>query len=137
MSDELTGSVFADRLNRLFDTVHPPGGPPHTSAEVVTALQSYGVKVSAPYMSQLRLGRRTNPSATTMAALAEFFRVDVRYFTDDQYYAKLSKELALLASLRDTGVRRLASRVVGLSHESLHDLISAAEGLRRREGLDP
>ena len=68
-------TTFAARLNRLFDTVYPPGRGPHTSAEVIAALKAEGVTMSAPYLSQLRSGNRTNPSAATMAALANFFRI--------------------------------------------------------------
>ena len=39
--------TFAARLNRLFDTVYPPGRGPHTSAEVIAALKAEGVDVSA------------------------------------------------------------------------------------------
>ncbi len=67
-------TTFAERLNRLFDTVYPPGRGPHTSAEVVAALKAEGLTMSAPYLSQLRSGNRTNPSRATMAALANFFR---------------------------------------------------------------
>ncbi len=95
--------TFAARLNRLFDTVYPPGRGPHTSAEVIAALKSEGVTMSAPYLSQLRSGNRTNPSAATMAALANFFRIKPAYFTDDEYYEKLDKELTWLASMRDEG----------------------------------
>lgn len=83
--------TFAARLNRLFDTVYPPGRGPHTSAEVIAALKSEGVTMSAPYLSQLRSGNRTNPSAATMAALANFFRIKPAYFTDDEYYEKLAR----------------------------------------------
>ena len=62
--------------------------------------------MSAPYLSQLRSGNRTNPSVATMAALANFFRIKPAYFTDDEYYEKLDKELAWLANMRDEGVRR-------------------------------
>ena len=55
-------NTFAARLNRLFDTVYPPGRGPHTSAEVIAALKAEGVTMSAPYLSQLRSGNRTNPS---------------------------------------------------------------------------
>ena len=79
-------TTFAARLNRLFDTVYPPGRGPHTSAEVIAALKAEGVTMSAPYLSQLRSGNRTNPSAATMAALANFFRIKPAYFTDDEYY---------------------------------------------------
>ena len=33
--------TFAARLNRLFDTVYPPGRGPHTSAEVIAALNAH------------------------------------------------------------------------------------------------
>ena len=88
-------TTFAARLNRLFDTVYPPGRGPHTSAEVIAALKAEGITMSAPYLSQLRSGNRTNPSAATMAALANFFRIKSAYFTDDEYYEKLDKELVV------------------------------------------
>ena len=45
-----------------------------------------------------------------MTALANFFRIKPAYFTDDEYYEKLDKELTLLAGMRDEGVRRIAAR---------------------------
>src|SRR5260370_29489208 len=107
--------TFAARLNRLFDTVYPPGRGQHTSAEVIAALKSEGITMSAPYLSQLRSGNRTNPSAATMAALANFFRIKSAYFTDDQYFEKLDKEFAWLATKRDDSGRRIALRAVRLS----------------------
>ena len=41
-------TTFAARLNRLFDTVYP-GPLGHTSAEVIAALKTEGVTMSAPY----------------------------------------------------------------------------------------
>ena len=38
-----------------------------------------------------------------MQALANFFRINAAYFTDDEYYAKLDKELTWLANTRDEG----------------------------------
>ncbi len=129
-------TTFAARLNRLFDTVYPPGRGPHTSAEVIAALKAEGVTMSAPYLSQLRSGNRTNPSSTTMAALANFFRIKPAYFTDDDYYEKLDKELTWLANMRDEGVRRIAARTVGLSPEAQQNLVQQAEELRRQEHLE-
>ena len=128
--------TFAARLNRLFETVYPPGRGQHTSAEVIAALKAEGITMSAPYLSQLRSGNRTNPSAATMAALANFFRIKPAYFTDDEYFGKLDQELALLAEMRDEGVRRIAARTVGLSAEAKEDLVARAEELRRKERLD-
>src|SRR6202000_2175626 len=111
-------TTFAARLNRLFDTVYPPGRGAHTSAEVIAALKAEGITMSAPYLSQLRSGNRTHPSLATMAALANFFRIRPAYFTDDEYYEKLDKELSWLLVIRDAGVRRSAFRVRGLSHDA-------------------
>ena len=129
-------TTFSARLNRLFDTVYPPGRGPHTSAEVIAALKAEGVTMSAPYLSQLRSGNRTNPSTTTMAALANFFRIKPAYFTDDEYYAKLDNELGWLANMRDEGVRRIAARTVGLSPEAQQEMVLKVDELRRRENLE-
>ena len=39
-----------------------------------------------------------------MAALANFFRIRPAFFTDDEYYEKLDKELSWLLVIRDEGV---------------------------------
>ena len=129
-------TTFAARLNRLFDTVYPPGRGPHTSAEVIGALKSEGITMSAPYLSQLRSGNRTNPSVATMAALANFFRIRPAYFTDDEYYEKLDREPTWLAHPRAEGLRRPAARTVGLSPEAQKDLAHKVDELRRQEHLD-
>lgn len=128
-------TTFAARLNRLFESVYPPGRGPHTSAEVIAALKSEGITMSAPYLSQLRSGNRTNPSTATMAALANFFRIKPDYFTDDTYYEKLDAELSWLTELRDEGVRRIATRAIGLSAESQQDILIRIDELRRKEHL--
>lgn len=129
-------ATFAARLNRLFETVYPPGRGPHTSAEVIAALKAEGITMSAPYLSQLRSGNRTNPSAATMAALANFFRIKPAYFTDDEYYEKLNKELTWMAAMRDENLRRIALRAKGLSPEAQQDILERVEELRRKEHLD-
>lgn len=129
-------TTFAARLNRLFDTVYPPGRGPHTSAEVIAALKAEGITMSAPYLSQLRSGNRTNPSGATMAALANFFRIKAAYFTDDEYYEKLDKELQWLCTMRDDGVRRIAQRAHGLPSAAQQKVLDRIDELRRAEGID-
>ena len=129
-------TTFAARLNRLFDTVYPPGRGPHTSAEVIAALKAEGVTMSAPYLSQLRSGNRTNPSSATMAALANFFRIKPAYFTDDEYYEKLDRELSWLMTMRNENIRRIAIGASGLSAEAQQDIVQRVEELRRKEHLD-
>lgn len=129
-------STFAARLNRLFDTAYPPGRGPHTTAEVIAALKTEGITISAPYLSQLRSGTRTNPSAMTMAALADFFRIEPAYFTDDEYYEKVDKELSWLANMREARIRHIAARTAELSAEAQQDVLEKVDELRRREHLD-
>jgi transcriptional regulator with XRE-family HTH domain len=128
-------TTFASRLNRLFDTVYPPGRGPHTSAEVIAALKTEGITMSAPYLSRLRSGNRMNPSTATMVALANFFRVKPAFFTDDQYFENLDAELSWLANVRDEGVRRIATRAIGLSPEAQEDALARLDELRRKEHL--
>src|SRR5579875_895672 len=129
-------TTFGARLSRLFDTVYPPGRGPHPCPEVIAALKAEGVTMAAPYLSQLRSGNRTNPSSTTMAALANFFRIKPAYFTDDEYYEKLDRELTWLATMRDENVRRIALRASGLSPEAQEDVVHRVDELRRKEHLD-
>lgn len=93
--------TFAQRLNRLFDTVYPPGrNRPYSSAEAVASVRAAGTPMSAPYLSQLRSGKRDNPSGATMEALAHFFGIDAAYFSDDNYADRLDGELDALARFR-------------------------------------
>ena len=128
-------TTFAARLNRLFDTVYPPGRGPHTSAEVIAALKAEGITMSAPYLSQLRSGNRTNPSSATMAALANFFRIKPAYFTDDEYYERLDKELSWIATMRDDGVRRIAQAASELPPQARQEIAQRIDELRRTQQL--
>ena len=68
-----------------------------------------------------------------MAALANFFRIKPAYFTDDEYYGKLDKELAWLDTMRDDGVRRIALGAAELSAEGRKDIVERVNELRRKE----
>ncbi|ATL72059.1 helix-turn-helix domain-containing protein [Nocardia terpenica] len=127
--------AFAVRLNRLFDTAHPPDRRPHTDAEVAAALTASGHPISKPYLAQLRSGQRADPSEETVAALAKFFKVKPDYFDSDTYATTVDHDLRLLSRLQGDGPRRLARRAFDLSEESQNLLISIAEKLRASEGL--
>lgn len=108
-------AIFALRLNRLFETAHPLGRGPYTSAEVSRACCCAGVRVSTPYISQLRNGIRVRPSGTVQDALARVFGVATRYFTDDDYFRWINAELTLLAKARSGPVRHLVDTLSVLS----------------------
>ncbi len=128
-------SDFAARLNLLFEMVHPPGRKPYTTAEVVAALRISGYTISTSYLSQLRRGKRTNPSDEIVAVLARFFKVKPDYFFNDIYADKIIHDLHLLSQVQSYGLRRLLSRAFDLSEESLNLLASMAEKLQANEEM--
>ena len=74
-SPQQTGTAFptfAERLSRLFNTIKPPGRGYFTSGELVNSLNANGIRISAPYVSQLRSGNRTHPSASTSSRKRPF-----------------------------------------------------------------
>ena len=67
--------------------------------------------------------------------MANFFRIKPAYFTDDEYYEKLDKELAWLSTMRHDGVRRIALGAAELSPEAQRDIVERVDELRRKEQL--
>jgi transcriptional regulator with XRE-family HTH domain len=132
MADGSAGArSLAQKLEHLFQTVHPRGRGPYSNNEVAAAIGD----VSATYIWQLRKGLRTNPTKRHIEALAQFFKVDPAYFFDDAEADKIDERLALLATLRDTGASNVAARLVGLSPGSLEVVSSMLAQLRELEGL--
>lgn len=66
-------------LNQLFATRLSPDGTPYTLREVSEALEE---RVSVSYLSELRRGEVLSPSFDTIAALADFFGVDLASFAE-------------------------------------------------------
>ncbi|GAA2245031.1 helix-turn-helix domain-containing protein [Streptomyces amakusaensis] len=126
---------FNLRLNRLFETIHPPGRGPYTNQEVATLLRERGgPSLSHVYLWQLRTGRRDNPTRRHLEALASFFGVPVTYFFDDDVAEKVGAELRFVRQLRESGVQRVATRVAGLSPQSMEEILAAIDHIREREG---
>ena len=131
-----TASTLAAKLEKLFQTVHPRGRGPYSNVEVATALQGTGgPTVSATYLWQLRKGLRSNPTKAHLEALARFFEVSPSYFFDETSAADADAQLALIAAMRDAGVRAIALRSAGLSEASLDAIQTLVEGARRLERL--
>ena len=138
MTDSAAPSLLAQRLNHLFATVHPPGRGPYILLEAVEDINDQaGTRlISAAYLSQLRTGQRTEPSHSRLAAIAKFFGVDVRYFSDDQTAQATDEQLEFLAAMRDNGVRAVAIRAAGLSETALEAVKALIDNARLLEGLD-
>mgnify|MGYP000337758530 CR=1 FL=1 len=127
------GDPFAVRLNRLFALVYPPGRGPYSSAELSDALQANKVGGSRPYISQLRTGRRERPSPAVIEAISAFFRVDVAYFVDDEFYRAVNEELDCRVWADGEYAMAIASRVVGLSERSRQEVIQMIDDLYCRQ----
>jgi transcriptional regulator with XRE-family HTH domain len=124
-------ATFAERLNRLFAAIRPPGRGPYRSFEVTEALARRGYQLSAPYLSQLRSGTRKCPSPRTAEMLAEFFGVEVEYFDADTCYARaLDAELDWLHLAHDATVRELTTALMTLTPNQREELLDRADGCR-------
>ncbi|WP_018680940.1 helix-turn-helix domain-containing protein [Actinokineospora enzanensis] len=137
MSDEVTSPLTA-RLDRLF-RVSRPRGRQWSNAEVAAEIKRANpdLRVSGPYLSMLRTGRRTSPSMDLLAALARFFGVSPSYFFDDEDGERVRAQLEQLAMLRDRGVVGIAQRAVGLPRSNLDLITALLDQARRQRGLPP
>jgi transcriptional regulator with XRE-family HTH domain len=128
--------TLADKINRLFDVMHPSGRGPLSNEEVAAAINARGGPTISPsYLWLLRTGRRDNPGKHHLDALARYFGVNPAYFFDDTIAEQIGAELDLLAAMRDAGVKRLALRAAGLSREALAAIQLMVEQARKIEGL--
>jgi transcriptional regulator with XRE-family HTH domain len=134
-ADQPKPDSLADRLNHLFDIVHPPGLLPYSNEEVARAVREQGGDISRAYLSYLRNGDRTNPTFQHLQALARFFGVTPAYFFDDDVATEVNAQLDLVVALRDAGVRAVALRAAGLSPRGLHAVATIIEEVRSLEGL--
>jgi transcriptional regulator with XRE-family HTH domain len=133
-------NVLAERLDRLFATVHPSGRGPYTLREAADAINTDAGEtiISAAYLSQLRTGKRGEPSHSRLAAISRFFRVDISYFSDQVPDEDAGRQAEALAAMQDDGVRTIALRARGLSEPSLAAVLAVIENARRLENLpDP
>lgn len=128
-------SALAYRLNRLFETVHPPGRGPYSNEEVAREIRAEGGDISRAYLSYLRNGDRDNPTLQHLEALARFFGVPAAYFFDDDVATETDAQLEIVAAMRDVGVRSVALRVAGLSPKGLLAVSAMIEEVRVLEGL--
>jgi transcriptional regulator with XRE-family HTH domain len=128
---------LADKLNHLFATVPAPTRSGlYSNESAAHALATLGVTVSGVHISHLRSGRRDNPSARLLAALAELFGVPIGYFFDSTMEDTINSELESLVALKDSRAKSLMLRAQGVSPQSMEHLEAILERIRQIEGLD-
>lgn len=122
---------LSPKLEHLFAVVPRPTGGRYTNETAAQALAEAGVKVSSVHLSHLRSGRRNNPSARLLAALAELFGVPFGYFFDPAIEEQVNSEFSTLAALHDTRVKGLMLRAQGLNRQDFKKLEDVLEQIRR------
>lgn len=138
MTDETVrgAGTLAERLQHLIATVHPRGRGPYSSAEIVEGVNALGAaRISGTYLSEMRNGKKEDPSHSKLQAIAQFFGVPVAYFYDEKVAQATDDQLALLEKLRDVGVRKVALRADGLSADSLDAVSRMLDQMRALENL--
>jgi transcriptional regulator with XRE-family HTH domain len=127
-------TTLAEKIDTLFQVVRRPNREQFSHEEVAKACrEATGESFSAPYLWQLRTGRRTNPTKRHLEALAQFFQVPPSYFFDEDQSTEIAKELELLGALRDAEVRSVALRAVNLSREGIGTISDMIDVIARRE----
>lgn len=130
-----TGRTLAEKVDHLFTTVRSSRGE-YTYEQVASEIRDAGgPTISAAYVWMLRNGKRDNPTMKHLEALASFFGVPAAYFFDDEVSKAVNEQLAVVAAMRDAGVRKIAMRASGLSSESLGTIVDMIERVRALEGL--
>ncbi|SDP60794.1 Helix-turn-helix [Pedococcus dokdonensis] len=123
---------LANKLQRLFRTIPQPDGRGwYTNEVVVRELAAGGVPVTVQHLSNLRNGRRDNPSARLLAGIAKVFGVPVGYFFDSAEEKRVNEDLETLSQLRRMGGLRLRG---DLDAEGLVQLLGALKEIQRMEG---
>ncbi len=124
------GKTLADKVDWLFQTVHPADRGPYSLAEAAAKIEEVtGEKVSHTALWKLRTGRNTNPTKRLIEAVAHVFGVPPAFFFDDQQSEVLQDQIELLTLLRDSGVDKAQLRAFAAltpdGRQAIADLIAA------------
>ena len=108
-----------------------------TNEQLADALKATDptLKVSGAYLSALRTGKRTRPSAELQVALARFFEVPVSFLVDLDHEPSIATQIAELDEMSLLGVKSIALRAVGLNSESLSTVAAVLDHVRQLQGL--
>jgi transcriptional regulator with XRE-family HTH domain len=132
-------TFLTQRLDFLFETVHPKGRGPYSFQEVADGIlaavgpDSDGTApISSSYIWNLRAGHKENPTRRHIALLAAFFGVSPLFFFEDEYELGI-EQMEIDRILRDPKVLTLTRAAAGLSDTSLDAVTTLATSLHAVE----
>lgn len=139
MAEDLSsrGGRLAQRLDRLFRTVHPPGEKEYSNDAVAEAIRAAGGPgVTGAYLQQLRKGVKDNPSTRLLEALAAFFGLEsAAYFFQDEEAAQVDLGVAVLTRLLEVDAFDIAARLADLPADSREVVRQLVDHLAQLKGL--
>ncbi|GAA1965331.1 helix-turn-helix domain-containing protein [Kitasatospora viridis] len=110
---------LAQKLDHLFQVIHPAGRGPFSYHEVAQAIREQagpdGPTVSHGTLQQIRTGAKANPTVKTLEAIAAFFGVPAAYFLDDTVADRVD---ARLRELKSTAGARPSAEPAGRADSS-------------------
>lgn len=111
--------TVSEKLTRLFEVLHPPGGRELSTREVARRVKAQGGSISPTYISELKNGKKTNPSLDQVKWLAAAFGISAGYFTDDEVAERVDAELDRLAAhQQNTELAALAEQTVSIAERT-------------------
>lgn len=128
-------TFLTQRLDFLFENVHPKGRGPYSYQEVADGILAEAgpdpdgkPPISPSYIWNLRAGQKENPTRRHIALLAAFFGVSPLYFFEDEYDLGI-EQMEIDRILRDPKVLALTRAAAGLSDTSLDTVTALATSL--------
>ena len=127
-------TFLTDRLDYLFETVHPKGRKPYSYQEVADGINAAAGEnsISPSYLWQLHTGKKANPTRRHIALIAAFFGVSPLYFFEGEQDLGV-EEIELARILQDPKVHALARAAAGLSDKSLDAIAALIKSLHTIE----
>ncbi|MFD6563104.1 helix-turn-helix domain-containing protein [Micromonospora profundi] len=108
----------------MYARKRPAGRGPYTDAEVAQALTAKGHRISEETLRRLRTAEHSNPTASTLTALAEFFDVNPGHFLDPAQDD---------AEVHDAGVQVMMRSIRNLSPEGRDGIAAIIQNVLRME----
>ncbi|MFI6317345.1 hypothetical protein ACIBG8_07490 [Nonomuraea sp. NPDC050556] len=125
---------LAEMLDHLFNTGLQDDGTPYSYEQAAEEITRQGTPISNTTLWRLRTGKTDKVTVQHLAAIAEFFGLDIAYFFDAGYAAQAEVELGLRLAMANSDLRILAVRAGSLSELGRQSLINIAGELAKMEG---
>ncbi|MBK0869289.1 XRE family transcriptional regulator [Saccharopolyspora sp. HNM0986] len=101
--------------------------------------EATGKSISHGYLHQLCRGHRDNPTLHHLQGLAEFFRVPVAFFTDDESTREIIAQYELVLAMRSSRIREICTYAPLLDGEGLDEVTALVKSLAigRQSSAEP